>query len=54
MASVLVWLTKNENLKRLSVIELEEKKDLQSYAGKAASLNCEKQGCNPPWESELF
>lgn len=54
MASVLVWLTKNENLKRLGVIELEEKKDLQNYAGKAASLNCEKQGCNPPWESELF
>jgi fructokinase len=54
MASILVWLTKNENLKRLDVIELEEKKDLQNYAAKAAALNCEKQGCNPPWENELL
>jgi len=54
MASVLVWLTKNENMKRLGVLELKEKQDLQYYAGKAASLNCKKQGCNPPWESELL
>ena len=54
MASVLVWLTKNENLKRLGALELKEKQDLQYYAGKAASLNCKKQGCNPPWENELL
>ena len=54
MASVLVWLTKNENMKRLSVLDLKEKQDLQYYAGKAASLNCKKQGCNPPWENELL
>ena len=54
MASVLVWLTKNENMKRLGVLELKEKQDLQYYAGKAASLNCKKQGCNPPWENELL
>ena len=54
MASVLVWLTKNENLKRLSILELQEKQDLQYYAAKAASLNCKKQGCNPPWENELL
>ena len=53
MASVLVWLTKNENMNRLGVLELKEKQDLQYYAGKAASLNCKKQGCNPPWENEL-
>jgi fructokinase len=54
MASVLVWLTKNENIKRLGVLELKEKQDLQYYAGKAASLNCKKHGCNPPWENELL
>ena len=54
MASVLVWLIKNENMKRLGVLELKEKQDLQYYAGKAASLNCKKQGCNPPWENELL
>ena len=54
MASVLVWLTKNENLKRLAILELQEKQDLQNYAAKAASLNCKKQGCNPPWENELI
>ena len=54
MASVLVWLTKNENLKRLGLINLKEKQELQYYAGKAASLNCKKQGCNPPWENELL
>ena len=54
MASVLVWLTKNENMKRLGVLELKEKQDLQYYAGKAASLNCKKQGCNPPGENELL
>tara|TARA_B100001057_G_scaffold82591_1_gene78180 strand:+ start:6104 stop:7033 length:930 start_codon:yes stop_codon:yes gene_type:complete len=54
MASVLVWLTKTENLNRLGILELKEKQELQYYAGKAASLNCNKQGCNPPWESELL
>ena len=54
MASVLVWLTKSENLKRLGILELKEKQDLQHYAGRAASLNCKKQGCNPPWENELL
>ena len=54
MASVLVWLIKNENMKRLGVLELKEKQDLQYYAGKAASLSCKKQGCNPPWENELL
>ena len=54
MASVLVWLTKNENMKRLGGLELKEKQDLQYYAGKAASLNCKKHGCNPPWENELL
>ena len=54
MASILAWLIKNEKLNQLALLELNEKTDLLHYAGKAAALNCEKQGCNPPWENELL
>ena len=54
MASILAWLVKNEKLNQLALLELNEKTDLLHYAGKAAALNCEKQGCNPPWENELL
>ena len=54
MASVLIWLTKNEKLNELALLELNEKKELLHYAAKAAALNCEKQGCNPPWENDLL
>ena len=54
MASILVWLTKNEKLNELALLVLNEKKELLHYAAKAAALNCEKQGCNPPWENELL
>ena len=54
MASILAWLVKNEKLNQLALLELHEKTDLLHYAGKAAALNCEKQGCNPPWENELL
>ena len=53
MASVLAWLIKNEKLDELALLDLNEKKDLLHYAGKAAALNCEKKGCNPPWENKL-
>ena len=54
MASVLSWVIKNEKLNELALLELNEKKGLLNYAAKAAALNCEKQGCNPPWENELL
>ena len=54
MASVLAWLIKHEKLSKLALLELKAKKDLMFYAAKAASLNCEKQGCNPPFENELL
>ena len=54
MASVLSWVIKNEKLNELALLELNEKKDLLNYAAKAAALNCEKQGCNPPWKNELL
>ena len=47
------WI-KNEKLNQLTLLELNEKTDLLHYAGKAAALNCEQQGCNPPWENELL
>ena len=54
MASVLSWVIKNEKLNELALLELNEKKGLLNYAAKAAALNCEKQGCNPPWKNELL
>ena len=54
MASVLAWIMKKQKLNELALLELNEKKDLLNYAAKAAALNCEKQGCNPPWENELL
>ncbi|MEK9992335.1 MAG: carbohydrate kinase [Paracoccaceae bacterium] len=54
MASVLAWVMKKEKLNELALLELNEKKELLNYAAKAAALNCEKQGCNPPWENELL
>ena len=54
MASVLSWVIKNEKLNELALLKLNEKKGLLNYAAKAAALNCEKQGCNPPWKNELL
>ena len=54
MASVLAWVMKKQKLNELALLELNEKKELLNYAAKAAALNCEKQGCNPPWENELL
>ena len=54
MASVLAWVMKKEKLNELALLELNEKKELLNYAARAAALNCEKQGCNPPWENELL
>ena len=54
MASMLVWLNKNCQLDEFGDISLSEKKDMQRYASHAAALNCERQGCNPPWSEELI
>ena len=54
MASMLVWLTQNEQLETLGSMSLSKKKEMQTYAGQAAALNCERQGCNPPWSNELI
>lgn len=53
MASMLVWLTGNNHIGRLQGLRFDEKREMQSYASPAAMFNCEKQGCNPPWASDL-
>lgn len=53
MASMLVWLTQNTDIENLDSLSLSEKTEMQTYAGQAAALNCERQGCNPPWSNEL-
>ena len=53
MASMLVWLTQNGHLSHMSALNLHGKQQMQSYASRAAALNCERQGCNPPWANEL-
>ena len=53
MASMLVWLTQNDKLMRLNKLSLQDKQQMQHYASRAAALNCERQGCNPPWADEL-
>ena len=53
MASMLVWLTQNEQLETLGSMSLSQKREMQAYAGQAAALNCQRQGCNPPWPNEL-
>lgn len=70
MASILMWLQQNEkiteksndyektNLKtgRDAILDLsgESLKAMMKYAAKAAAMNCEKQGCNPPSREELL
>ena len=54
MASVLAWVMKKEKLNELALLELSEKTELLHYAGRAAALNCEKKGSNPPCENELL
>lgn len=53
MASMLVWLTQNRYFKNMVELTLVDKQEMQAYASLAAALNCERQGCNPPWRNEL-
>ena len=56
MASMLVWLEKNGICSCDDVVSLGEANmlDMLGRASRAAALNCEKQGCNPPNEEELI
>lgn len=54
MASMLAWLAQNEQLSTLGSMNLSQKKEMQTFASQAAALNCERQGCNPPWSNEII
>ena len=53
MASMLVWLTQYGYFRNMAELTLADKQAMQAYAARAAALNCERQGCNPPWANEL-
>ena len=56
MASLLVWyqdhgIIKAEDIRGLTSENLQQ---MMVYAAKAAALNCQKQGCNPPSREALM
>ena len=53
MASMLVWLTQKGHSANLAALSLADKQEMQGYCARAAALNCEQQGCNPPWSRAL-
>ena len=53
MASLLVGISQNQYDNKLDTLDIAQKKALLVYASKAASLNCEQRGCNPPWAKDL-
>ena len=54
MASLIAWLCKNEMLHKIKNLTLANKNELVLFASKAAALNCQQSGCNPPWAKDLF
>lgn len=61
MASILIWLHENQKTDRHSIcgdsgsgLSEDNLKAMMKYAAKAAAMNCEKQGCNPPSRDELL
>ncbi len=55
MASTIAYLCKNNLLSAKSLNEMSVKniENMLKYASKAATLNCEKLGCNPPFLKEI-
>ena len=53
MASMLSWLSGQGLLKKLHEITLEQKLDMIRFAGRAAAINCGRNGCDPPSSAEL-
>ncbi|MGC6417646.1 MAG: carbohydrate kinase family protein [Bradymonadia bacterium] len=53
MASMLSWLSGQGLLKKLYEITLEQKLDMIRFAGRAAAINCGRNGCDPPSSAEL-
>ena len=53
MASMLSWLSGQGLLKKLNEITLEQKLDMLRFAGRAAAINCGRNGCDPPSSTEI-
>lgn len=55
MASMLAWLVENQIYERDAIHNLsaDNLKSMLARATKAAALNCEKHGCQPPFREEL-
>ena len=55
MASILAWIieTGRNNLQSLSKTDNGSLAASLERAAKAAALNCEQRGCNPPWRDQL-
>ncbi len=54
-ASILAYLCKNNLLSAKSLSEMSAKniENMLKHASKAATLNCEKLGCNPPFSKDI-
>ena len=55
MATVLAWIIRTGNVSRDEVYRLKEKEltEVMKVATIAASINCQRAGCNPPFKEEL-
>lgn len=56
MASMLAWLVDHDisDAHAIHALSSEELEAMVARAAKAAALNCEKQGCNPPTREDLL
>ena len=54
MASMLAMVIKENWLDNISDLSLADKMKMAEYAGRAAALNCSRQGCNPPTSDEIL
>ena len=52
-ATMLAWLVRSDCLDSLYSLSLDQKLEMLAYAGRAAAINCGRQGCNPPWQHEM-
>ena len=55
MATILAWIIRTGNVSRDEVYRLKEKEltEVMKVATIAASINCQRAGCNPPFKEEL-
>jgi len=55
MASILAWIieTGRGDLQSLSTTDTGSLAASLGRAARAAALNCEQRGCNPPWRDQL-